>query len=198
MAHVPVAERREQFVAAAIRVLSREGAARTTTRRIAEEAGVPVGILHYCFRDKDELLCLVIERLTGELLATAEAILSPGADLREMLRGAVRALWHEVVAADVGKQMALYELTQVAMRTPGMERVAVRQYEGYVAAAATFLGEATRAAGVELGDDLPVLARWFVTTVDGVMLFYTVDRDTDRALAVLDLFIDSLVVRLGR
>ncbi|WP_093086609.1 TetR family transcriptional regulator [Pseudonocardia oroxyli] len=39
MPHVPQEERRPQLVAAAIRVIAREGVARATTRRIAEEAG---------------------------------------------------------------------------------------------------------------------------------------------------------------
>jgi AcrR family transcriptional regulator len=195
VAHVPAAERREQLVEAAIRVLSREGAARTTTRRIAQEAGIPVGILHYCFRDKDELLCLVIERITAELLVAGETALSPGADFADALRAGVRALW-DVVVADVGKQMALYELTQLAMRTPGMEHVATRQYEGYLAAVTMYLGEAAQATGVTLGDDPSLLARWVVTTIDGVMLLYTVDRDADRAMAVLNAFVEALTSRI--
>ena len=195
MTHVRAAERREQLVEAAIRVLSREGVARTTTRRIAEEAGIPVGIFHYCFRDKNELLCLVTERIVAEQLVAGETALSPGADFAEALRAGARALW-DIVLADVGKQMALYELTQVAMRTPGMEHVATQQYEGYLAAATTYLRVAAQATGVTLGDDLPLLARWLVTTLDGVILLYTVDRDADRAIAVLDAFVDALTSRI--
>jgi hypothetical protein len=43
--------------------------------------------------------------------------------------------------------------------------------------------------------DTTETVRWLVT-IYGVVLLYTVDRDTARALAVLDLFIDSLVTRL--
>ena len=43
--------RREQFVEAAISVMSKEGLDRATTRRIAEEAGAPNGAFNYAFRD---------------------------------------------------------------------------------------------------------------------------------------------------
>ena len=48
--------RRAQLIAAATRVVAREGVAAATTRRIAQEAGVPHGLVHYWFSGKDELL----------------------------------------------------------------------------------------------------------------------------------------------
>jgi len=56
VARMSAQARREQLVEAAIKVMSKEGLERTTTRRIAEEAGVPHGGFHYAFRDKNELL----------------------------------------------------------------------------------------------------------------------------------------------
>ena len=56
MSKLPVAERRGQIVEAAVVVALREGIDRMTTRRVAHEAGVAVGVLHYCFGTRDALL----------------------------------------------------------------------------------------------------------------------------------------------
>src|SRR6266705_3491496 len=74
--------RREQFVEAAIRVMSREGLDRATTRRIAEEAGAPHGTFHYAFRDKNELLMEVVGAVTRQV----EHILTDAVDPRRGLR----------------------------------------------------------------------------------------------------------------
>ncbi len=56
MPRVPADVRRTELVQAAIQVATREGLAATTTRRIAQELGISVGVVHYCFRSKEELL----------------------------------------------------------------------------------------------------------------------------------------------
>ena len=42
-----------------------------------------------------------------------------------------------------------------------------------------------------------MLARWIVATIDGVMLTYAADRDVDRVLQVLDLFVVLLTQRIA-
>src|SRR5215470_6760371 len=49
-------ERRAAIVRATIRCLARDGYARLTMKRVAAEAGVSPGILHYYFRDKRAML----------------------------------------------------------------------------------------------------------------------------------------------
>ncbi|WP_279579831.1 TetR/AcrR family transcriptional regulator [Fodinicola feengrottensis] len=53
-------ERRQDLVAAAIRVLARDGVAKASTRAIVAEAAMPLGFFHYCFRSKQELFMQVI------------------------------------------------------------------------------------------------------------------------------------------
>lgn len=49
-------DRREQLIAAAARVLVRDGSAGIRVRDVAVEAGVSTGIVHYYFGSKDEIL----------------------------------------------------------------------------------------------------------------------------------------------
>lgn len=50
------AERQEELIAAAIRVISRKGLDQTTTREIALESGYSNGVLAHYFADKDAIL----------------------------------------------------------------------------------------------------------------------------------------------
>ena len=93
MPYVPVEQRRVQLVEAAVRVLARDGVVGATSRRIADEAGVPVGTVHYCFGDKDELFAAVLDRLTDDLLAIGRRPPPVAADLVGTLRAGLEALW---------------------------------------------------------------------------------------------------------
>src|SRR5580698_2955929 len=66
--------RRAELVEAAGRVVARDGIAAATTRRIAEEAGLPQGLVHYWFASKDELLEEVIMTLLRQFEAATEVI----------------------------------------------------------------------------------------------------------------------------
>lgn len=195
MGYVPADERREALLAAAVRVMSREGVARATTRRIAAEAGAPLASVHYCFRSREELLGLVAERLTQELLDTAAPSLRPGIGLLDVLHEGIRALWR-LVEEDPGKQLALYELTLYALRTEGLAGLAARQYGAYLQAARMFLEGVFDRLGLRATAPVELLARWLTATVDGVMLTYTVDRDRQAALDVLDAFAATLASHL--
>ncbi|CAB4908686.1 unannotated protein [freshwater metagenome] len=59
----------ERIVAAAARVLEREGDRAATTNRIAAEAGVSPGSLYQYFADRDDLLLAVTERVVAEFEA---------------------------------------------------------------------------------------------------------------------------------
>jgi len=67
MARLKADTRRRHFVDAAMAVISREGIANATTRRIADEAGAPLASLHYCFQTKENLFLAVMEHITNKI-----------------------------------------------------------------------------------------------------------------------------------
>jgi TetR/AcrR family transcriptional regulator, transcriptional repressor of bet genes len=56
-------ERKEQILAAAFEVATREGLERLTIRRVAAEAGLSHGLVHFHFESKARLLLAVLDRL---------------------------------------------------------------------------------------------------------------------------------------
>ncbi len=83
--------RREQIVRATIRCLARDGYARLTMKRVAGEAGVSQGILHYYFRDKAAMLTAAALRVTADLDRRMAAEARGSRDARRRLRAAIRA-----------------------------------------------------------------------------------------------------------
>jgi AcrR family transcriptional regulator len=80
---------------AAIRVLEREGAARFTTIRVAEQAGVSVGSLYQYFPNKHAILFRLQRDEWEATGATIEAILGDAArPPAQRLRDTIRAFFH--------------------------------------------------------------------------------------------------------
>jgi AcrR family transcriptional regulator len=84
--------RRAQIVRATIRCLAREGYTRLTMKKVAREAGVSQGILHYYFADKRAMLVATLEAVSRDLDRRVAAAQSrTGRDPRARLRALVRA-----------------------------------------------------------------------------------------------------------
>ncbi|HZZ45698.1 MAG TPA: TetR family transcriptional regulator [Pseudonocardia sp.] len=191
MPRVPAGIRRGQLVEAAVRVAARDGVAATTTRAIATEAGTSLASVHYYFDSKQELLREVLISIINELTDGSPPSSGGGTDVATLARGELRALF-EVVEREPGKQQVTYELTHHALRTEELTGLARWQYESYDERAQTRLRELASAAGAEWTLPLPVVARLLLNTIDGVVLRWLVDRDSEAALAVLDSFADTL------
>lgn len=183
MARLSVDERREQFVRAAIAVMSSEGLDRATTRRIADAAGAPQAALHYAFRDKEELLVAVVGEVTAEVERILRGAVDPALGLEAAVQSASSAFWQHVVGDD-GLQLMQYELSIHCRRTPGLEWLAEWQYNRYVMVAQDVF-QAAAEADPEVGDvDVAALSRFIVAATDGLILQYEVHHD--RALAQRD------------
>jgi AcrR family transcriptional regulator len=180
----------EDLVAAAARVIAREGVPAATTRKIADEAGVPLGTVHYWFTGKTELLEHVVRDVTGRLekAALAAGDVAP-ADLREGLHAA----WAEVTGDDPGGQLGMYELTAFALRTPSMRELARAQYEGYRETAARAMAPALAPLDA---DRAAAVAELVAVAFDGLCLAWLADPAGCRPGPVLDLLADLLAREL--
>src|SRR5258705_10375396 len=90
--------RREQIVRATIRCLARDGYAGLTMKRVAADAAVSQGILHYYFRDKAAMLAAAARRVTVDLDRRAAAEARRARNARDRLRAGVRARLRPPVA----------------------------------------------------------------------------------------------------
>jgi len=90
------------------------------------------------------------------------------------------------VLARPAEHLVTYEVTQYALRRPGLADLARRQYRHYLEVNRAHLESMARAAGLTWTVDLAVLARHGLGVLDGLTLTWLIDRDDAQALAALD------------
>ena len=83
---------------AAERLLVDVGYAGITTRRLAEEAGVNHGLVHYYFGSNENLLLQMLERFTARLIERQEALYAADTPFVEKWRTAMSHLMSDDVA----------------------------------------------------------------------------------------------------
>jgi AcrR family transcriptional regulator len=88
----------EALFDAAERLLVEAGHAGITTRRLAEEAGVNHGLVHYYFGSNENLLVQMLERFTERLIARQEALYASDLPFVEKWRTAMAHLMSNDVA----------------------------------------------------------------------------------------------------
>jgi AcrR family transcriptional regulator len=191
MARMPLAERRRQLTEAAIRAMTRDGVARTTTRSIAAEAGVSLSVFHYCFDSKQALIESVIETITDHYVQVVKEAIRPKTTLHETIGAGFQAYWDHVTTHP-GEHKLTYELTQYALRQPGFEHLARRQYELYRDTYGELIEQLSRSMDFELRVPVPVLARYLAAMTDGLTLNFLVLGDDAACLDILDTVTDHV------
>src|SRR6516164_2150980 len=93
MPYVDASVRSKQLVAAAQRVLIRDGVGRLTMRAVAAEAGVLLGTVTYVFKSKEMLLRAVIEDVTTEIAEVLKSSADTGRGLEHAIRHGLDQFW---------------------------------------------------------------------------------------------------------
>jgi AcrR family transcriptional regulator len=101
-----------QILDAAREALVERGYTGTTTRAVAERAGVRVSLVHYHFGGKQQLLAAVLDRENDRLLARQEALFAGAEPLAEKWRTACAYLREDI---DSGYVRILWELWAVGL-----------------------------------------------------------------------------------
>jgi AcrR family transcriptional regulator len=107
----------EALLDAAERLLADVGYAGVTTRRLAEEAGVNHGLVHYYFGSNENLLVRALERFTGRLIARQRELYAADMPFADKWRTAMRYL----VSEDVRYQKIWLELQALAWNNPDIK-----------------------------------------------------------------------------
>lgn len=192
MARIPATERRAALARAALRVVARDGIHAATTRAIVAEAGMPLASFHYAVASREELLRDVVELVVAGEGSAAEASLALDApDIRETARR-VLGSYLDLVRADPGREQAMFELTQHALRTPSLADLPEQQYAAYRALVAHLLETGAARHGIRWDVPLDTLAGFAVALSDGVTLAWLASRDDEAAEASLDLAADAI------
>ena len=173
-------------------MISRDGLAAATTRAIVAEAGMPLASFHYAVASRDELLRDVVELVVAEEgIAALAPLLAQAGSIRDAARLALTG-YLEFVRRDPGHEQAMFELTQYALRTPGLDDLPAEQYARYHALAIELLDAATAQLHPDWRVPMPDLARLLVSLTDGLTLAWLADRDDAAAARSIELAADAI------
>jgi TetR/AcrR family transcriptional regulator len=83
---------RDLLLTAATELFAEQGVAATTFATIAQRAGLTPAMLHYYFRDREQLLDAVVDERLAGLIASVWNPVEPGATPTELIRGIVERM----------------------------------------------------------------------------------------------------------
>ncbi|WP_239476891.1 TetR/AcrR family transcriptional regulator [Nocardia arizonensis] len=197
-----VEERRAHLIEAAIGLAEKKGVAGVTTRDVAQAAGVSLGVVHYCFENKDALMTELVKALAMELRDSVDAnetVWQAAGTGKEALQKLVRAglglMWLNIEATPE-RQLLTYETTTYALRegeqTPAKLAIAREQYTFNDSTVADILDHARDATGTQWAVPVQTLSRFTLSVIDGIVLRWLVDNDSDAVREQLDLLSEML------
>lgn len=196
---LPADERRAQLIESALDLAERGGVGGVTVRAVAENAGVSLGVVHYCFDSKEALVVAMGETLVRQLseaMHVAFDLPHDGPDpqgargLRQMLHAGLNAMW-PMIEATANRQILTYEITTYSLRQRAAEsgsggRIATEQYRIMDSEACRFLTDSADRAGMAWTEPIEDVAKVALAMIDGLVLRWLVDRDSDFIVAELD------------
>jgi AcrR family transcriptional regulator len=142
------------FLDAAERLLVEVGYANITTRRLAEEAGANLGLVHYYFGSMEQLFVRVLERFTDRLIERQRAMYAEPIPFIEKWRAAMRYLDEDRVS---GYQKIWMELQALAWNRPELRERLAHVHHQWIATLTEAFGPAIEEYGLDT-ERFPVAA----------------------------------------
>jgi AcrR family transcriptional regulator len=136
----------EALLDAAERLLVDVGHAGITTRRLAEEAGVNHGLVHYYFGSNENLLARALERFTERLIERQRALYAADVPFLEKWRTAMRHL----IADDATYEKIWLELQALAWNDPPLRARLARVNDEWRAVLTEAFADPHRELGIEM------------------------------------------------
>ncbi|MFI6870383.1 TetR/AcrR family transcriptional regulator [Nocardia sp. NPDC050406] len=192
-----VEERRAHLIEAAIGLAEKKGVAGVTTRDVAQAAGVSLGVVHYCFENKDALMTELVKALSMELRDSVDANETVWQDvgsgkeaLQKLIRAGLELMWQGVEATPE-RQLLTYETTTYALReseqTPAKLAIAREQYAFNDSTVGDIIEHAREATDNQWTVPVGTISRFMLAAIDGIVLRWLVDNDSAAVREQLDL-----------
>ncbi|MCP4138095.1 MAG: TetR/AcrR family transcriptional regulator [bacterium] len=168
-----VDQRREQLIDAAYVVVSKQGFSNFTVRDIAKEANLSTGLVHYYFKDKEDLLLNLLKEINNNLKKNTVAALAETEDSEEKLRIYLDLAFGQVVE-EKEFYYVLIDFWSQANRNVRMKKTNIKLLNSYHSMCAGILEEGvTKGSFPEM--DISYTASVILSLVQGVIVRYVID-----------------------
>jgi AcrR family transcriptional regulator len=174
MAYAKSAVSSQQIIDAAIRVLARQGYAKTSLLDIAKEAGMSKGALHYHYPTKEALIHAVLETACNVVQARTLQAWSPSDDPFEALRKSLRELWATRVER-TDEALVVADLLALSLYDEALRPTLAEFYDLGAQQIRDYLEQNLLSLGLQPGISLDILPRIVIGLLDGLVMQAFVD-----------------------
>jgi len=188
-------DRRGEIIAAAIRVIARDGIRACTVSALGLETGFARGHFTYHFRSKNEIIGLAFATVASDW-ATAQVVATTGSGALERLKRRVRAAV-EWVQRRPEYFRCLMNFRVEMMRDPTAFPPAARIRHQIWDFIAQMIRDGVAEGALHLPDDPDVEARTLVATIDGLLMHAVLDPSFCPAEVLADRVWQVVAERLG-
>lgn len=165
--------RRNQLTRAAYKVVSRKGYYNFTVRDIAKEAGLSTGLVHYYFKNKDDLLVSVLRVMNENLSFYLAKALEQTDDPKEKIIIFIDEAFHLVEREKEYFHVLIDFWTQIN-HNERMRKANIKLYQSYRAECSKILQEGIEKK-VFKDVDVEYTATMIVAFVQGLIIQYIID-----------------------
>ncbi|NOQ83059.1 MAG: TetR family transcriptional regulator, partial [Myxococcales bacterium] len=169
----------------AIRVLARQGYAKTSLLEIAKEAGMSKGALHYHYPTKEALIHAVLETACNVVQARTVQAWSPSDNPFEALRKTLEELW-ATRAERTDEALVVADLIALSLYDDSLRPKLAEFYELGAQQIRDYLEKNLVALGLEPRISLDLLPRVVIGLLDGLVMQAFVDPDAFSPDEVVD------------
>jgi len=169
-------ERVESIIKSAYEIMGRNGFVNVSLSDIAREAGVSKALLHYYFKNKEELVGEIYNYAMSEYLAIAVSIFSEKVSLEEKI-GRIFDAFYAYIQKNPDWFVVVMELTLLGIKNPDRTRDIFSQHVKIRDLTAGVLRQARDEEGLSADIDVDVLASMMVAMANGFSMSYLIARN---------------------
>ncbi len=166
-------ERRAQILDALRRCISKHGLQNSPIKTIAKEAGVQPSILYHYFKDRDDMIEELVEKLVDDLMHSYSAQMGEYEDPEKRFEKGLEFLFSPEMN-NTEPPGFYYSCIVEAQRNPRVQKSMTRLFRRYRAAVLRLLTETGKTAGLS-SKEAHDLASMLVAIQDGVSLQKHID-----------------------
>jgi TetR/AcrR family transcriptional regulator, fatty acid metabolism regulator protein len=171
-----VDKRRQQLKEAAYRVVSKKGYNNFTIRDIAKEAGLSNGLVHYYFKDKEELLLSLLTEMNRKLKKNTISVLKNINDPIKKMKAFLRLAFEQVVT-EKEYYYVIIDFWSQANRNERMRKANIKLFDSYNEMLTVIIQE-----GIEkkifFVKDMKYTVIVIISLMQGLITHYSIDSES--------------------
>jgi TetR/AcrR family transcriptional regulator, fatty acid metabolism regulator protein len=167
--------RRNQLIKAAYKVVGEKGYYDFTIRDIAQEAGMSTGLVHYYFKNKEDLLLSLLKEMNKNIVDMLNRAISKTKDPREKLNIFIGQAFDLVVNEEYYSFLVIDFWTQVN-KNERMKRANVKLFKSYRDEVTAILKEGVE-KGIFVEMDVVYTAAVIISMIQGLIIQYVIDNN---------------------